>query len=182
MRSSSLSNDSFPDTLGEDKLVVIMGGLHIEDNMHLMIGKWATILSQAEVLTSGWAQSTLNEHHLKLTRYAHQVSLVSLYMLRQNAYAEYCKNLMGPPESYIMWNQRSQTVPQFKFWSDNRPGVAHDSLCAVPETSHYMYNHATNSATGSTHWTIRTTRAGSLCMSLTWSSLHNKIMRCMQNS
>ena len=25
-----------------------------------------------------------------------------------------------------------------------------------------MYNHATNSAAGSTHWTIRTTRAGSL--------------------
>ena len=29
----------FPDTLGYDKLVVIMGALHIEDNMHLMIGK-----------------------------------------------------------------------------------------------------------------------------------------------
>ena len=45
-----------------------MGALHIEDNMHLMIGKlqrdtgWATILSQAEVLTSGRAQSTLDEH------------------------------------------------------------------------------------------------------------------------
>ena len=24
---------------------------------------------------------------------------------------------MGPPESYSMWNERSQTVPQFKFWS-----------------------------------------------------------------
>ena len=56
----------FPDTLGEDKLVVIMGALHIEDKMHMMIGKllhdtwWATIFSQAEVLTSGRAQSTLN--------------------------------------------------------------------------------------------------------------------------
>ena len=28
----------FPDTLGEDKLVVIMGALHIENKMHLMIG------------------------------------------------------------------------------------------------------------------------------------------------
>ena len=116
-----------------------MGALHIEDKMHLlMIGKllrdtgWATIFPQAEVLTSGRAQSTLNEHHIKRTRYAHQVSLVSLYMLKQNAYVEYCKNVMGPPESYSMWNQRSQTVPQFKFWSDNRPGVAHDSLCSVP--------------------------------------------------
>ena len=33
------------------------------------------------------------------------------------AFAEYCNNLMGPPESYSMWNQLSQTVPQFKFWS-----------------------------------------------------------------
>ena len=82
----------FPDTLGEYKLVVIMGALHIEDNMHLMIGKlqrdtgWATILSQAEVLTSGRAQSTLNEHHIKRTRYAHQVSLVAMYVLKQSAY------------------------------------------------------------------------------------------------
>ena len=29
----------FPDTLGEDKLVVIMGALHIEDKMHLMTRK-----------------------------------------------------------------------------------------------------------------------------------------------
>ena len=82
----------FPDTLGEDKLVVIMGALHIEDNMHLMIGKllrdtgWDIIFSQVEVLTSGRAQSTHNEHHIKRTRYAHQVSLVALYMLKQSAY------------------------------------------------------------------------------------------------
>ena len=81
-----------PDTLGEDKLVIIMGALHIENKMHLMIGKlqhdtgWATVLSQAEVLTSGRAQSTLNEHHIKRTRYAHQVSLVALYMLKKSAY------------------------------------------------------------------------------------------------
>ena len=62
---------------------------------------------------------------------------------------------------------------------DDRAGVAHDSLCAVPArmrlpTAVYMYNHATNSAAGSSHWTIRTMRAGSLCMSLTWSSLHRQ--------
>ena len=59
----------------------------------------------------------VNEHHIKRTRYAHQVSLVSLYMLKQNAYVEYCNSVMGPHESYSMWNQRSQTVPHFKFWS-----------------------------------------------------------------
>ena len=34
-----------------------------------------------------------------------------------------------------------------------------------------MFNHATNSAAGSTPWTIRTMRAGSLCMSMTWCQL-----------
>ena len=69
-----------------------MGALHIENKMHLMIGKlqhdtgWDIILSQAEVLTSGRAQSTLDEHHIKCTRYARQVSLVALYMLKQSAY------------------------------------------------------------------------------------------------
>ena len=82
----------FPDTMGEDKLVAIMGALHIEDNMHLMVGKlqhdtgWATILSQVEVLTSGRALYALDEHHIKRTRYAHQVSLVALYMVKQSAY------------------------------------------------------------------------------------------------
>ena len=77
----------FPVTLGEDKLVVIMGA-----KMHLMIGKllrdtgWDIILSQAEFLTSGRAQSTLDEHHIKRTRYAQQVSLVALYVLKQSAY------------------------------------------------------------------------------------------------
>ena len=50
---------AFPDTLGEDKLVIMMGALHIEDKMHQMIGKllkdsgWSNILTQAQVLTSG---------------------------------------------------------------------------------------------------------------------------------
>ena len=42
-------------TLGEDKLVLMMGALHIEDKAHLMVGKllhnsgWTTVLSQAQV-------------------------------------------------------------------------------------------------------------------------------------
>ena len=34
-----------------------------------------------------------------------------------SVYVEYCNNVMGSHESYSMWNQRSQTVPHFKFWS-----------------------------------------------------------------
>ena len=50
-----------PFTLGEDKLVVMMGALHIEDKAHQMIGKilrdsgWTTLLTQAQILTVGRA-------------------------------------------------------------------------------------------------------------------------------
>lgn len=42
---------SFPETLGEDKLVMMLGALHIEDKMHQMVGKllqdsgWSNILT-----------------------------------------------------------------------------------------------------------------------------------------
>ena len=106
----------YPETLGEDKLVLMMGALHIEDKAHLMVGKllcdsgWTTILSQAQVLTSGRAQSVLNEHHIKRTQYSHHVTLMSLYILKQRAYTTYCADLLGPPETFEMWDQRVPTV------------------------------------------------------------------------
>ena len=66
---------------GGDKLVMMLGALHIEDKIHQMTGKLlrdsggTTVLSQAQVLPSGRAQSALNEHHIKRTRYAHQLSV-----------------------------------------------------------------------------------------------------------
>ena len=114
----------FPDTLGEDKVVLMMGALHIEDKMHQMIGKllrdsgWSNILTQAQVLTSGRAQSVLDEHHIKRTRYAHQVSVMGLYMLRQKSYSTYCSSVQGPPESLEIWSERLRTDnPMFMFWS-----------------------------------------------------------------
>ena len=57
---------SYPEALGEDKLVLMLGALHIEGKMHWMTSKllkgsrWSDILTQAQVLTSGRAQSVLN--------------------------------------------------------------------------------------------------------------------------
>ena len=76
--------------------MVMVGALHIEDKVNQMAGKvlrdtgWTTLLVQAQVLTSGRAQSVLDEHHIKHTRYAHQLSLMSMYILKHNAYTEYC--------------------------------------------------------------------------------------------
>lgn len=114
----------FPDTLGEDKFVMQLGALHIEDKCQLMMGKvlrgsgWDRALAQADVLSSGRAQSALDDHHIKRTRYAHQVSLVSLSHLKQNAYLQYTSNVLGPCESYEMWCARkSANVHMFKYWS-----------------------------------------------------------------
>ena len=91
-----------------------MGALHIEDKMHLMIGKllqdsgWSNILTQAQVLTSGCAQSVLTEHHIKRTHYAYQVSVIGLYLLRQRSYSNYCAGVQGPPEFLEMWAHRSR--------------------------------------------------------------------------
>ena len=52
---------------------MMLGALHIEDKIHQMTGKLlrdsggTTVLSQAQVLPSGRAQSALNEHHIKRT-------------------------------------------------------------------------------------------------------------------
>ena len=52
-------------------------------------------MSKAEVFTSGRASSTLDDHHIKRTRYAHQVSVVALSILMQEAYADYCAEVNG---------------------------------------------------------------------------------------
>lgn len=42
---------------------------------------------------------------------------MALFMLRQAAYLDYCKEITGPPEPFEMWNERSKRAPQYRFWS-----------------------------------------------------------------
>ena len=109
--------------MGGDKLVMMLGALHIEDKIHQMTGKLlrdsggTTVLSQAQVLPSGRAQSALNEHHIKRTRYAHQLSVMYLHLLKHTAYSAYCSAVHGTAESQQVWEQLSRTEnPQFKYW------------------------------------------------------------------
>ena len=118
----------------------MMGGLHIGDKMHTMIGKllcgsgWVNIL----FLKLGyWHLIVHSQHSMNITSSAQGMpikSLLSLYMLKQNAYLEYCENVMGPQMSFEMWDQHSKTKPQFKFWSNcNGRWVIDDMLCPFPE-------------------------------------------------
>ena len=82
----------WPDTHGEDKHVIMMGGLHIEMAMWNTFGDylegsgWTTALTQANVASSGTADSFLNASHLTRTRHGHQVSLLALHKLQDDAF------------------------------------------------------------------------------------------------
>ena len=101
---------------GGDKLVMMLGALQIEDNIHQMTGKvlrdsgGTTVLSQAQVLPSGRAQSALNEHHSKRTRYAHQLSVMYLHLLKHTAYYAYCSGVHERPSH----NRCGSNSPELK--------------------------------------------------------------------
>ena len=85
----------WPDTYGEDKLVVMFGGLHIEMTALKTLGDWlqgsgwTQALGQAEITTAGTAYSFLRAAHVTRTRRAHQVTAAALYIRQRRAYDQY---------------------------------------------------------------------------------------------
>ena len=85
----------YPDTMGEDTLVVMFGGLHIELAALKAIGSWVLgsgwtdAVAQAGITTPGRAESLVTSTHITRTRYVHQVMASSLYILQQRAYRKY---------------------------------------------------------------------------------------------
>ena len=82
----------YPETYREDKLVIFMGGLHLEMSLWTAIGKllnnsgWDNIVAEAEVTTPGTAESLLRAAHLKKTRLVHEISLVAFTKLKYDAF------------------------------------------------------------------------------------------------
>ena len=78
----------WPEVYGESiHVTVMMGGLHIEMALWNTLGDvleasgWTDALTEAEVASSGIADSFLNIAHLTRTRHAHQVTLFTLQKL-----------------------------------------------------------------------------------------------------
>ena len=112
----------WPDTHGEDKYVVMMGGLHIEMAMWNTFGDylggsgWTTALTQANVASSGIADSFLNASHLTRTRHGYQVSLLALHKLQDDAFLS-CTEGPHNAEMKEAWRQSMiQKCPTFKYW------------------------------------------------------------------
>ena len=78
----------WPQQYGEDKLVIMFGGFHIELAALRSIG-WTGALFEAGVASSGNAESFLSAASITRTRQAHQVTASSLYKLLKSAYADY---------------------------------------------------------------------------------------------
>ena len=84
---------NWPNLYGEDKLVIMFGGLHIEMAAFKVLGEWLEdsgwkhALIQADIASPGTADSFLKASHIAKTRRAHQISACSF--LLQSAYAEY---------------------------------------------------------------------------------------------
>lgn len=108
----------------EDKLVVLLGGLHIEMAAWKTAGDWLNSSGWTDVLvhsgftTTGSAESFLKCCHVKKTRDAHIVTTAALYILRQQAYQKFCDECFSddvvPFDQWCKLGQSSS--PQFAFW------------------------------------------------------------------
>ena len=112
----------WPEKYGEDKLVVMFGGLHIEMSALKMLGNWlqgsgwVEALVQADISSPGKADSFLKAVHVTRTRRAHQITAVALNVLQHRAYDNYCQTQTdGVPLAFEAWCiQRAKNIPQFQ--------------------------------------------------------------------
>lgn len=115
----------FPNTHGENKLLVMMGALHIEMMVINLLGKWLSQSGWTETLTNagvasvGVAEACLTSSHVKRARYAHEVTIVALNTLQEEAYRKYCIELYDQEkEEKTEWKKRMIVEsPQFNYWN-----------------------------------------------------------------
>lgn len=116
----------WPEQFGEDKFVIMFGGLHIEMAALKSIGTllkdsgWTGALVEAGVTSSGTAESFLTASSITRTRQIHQITACSLYQLLKAAYTDYCAEAAENSEevlSFDVWcEKRKLESPQFQFW------------------------------------------------------------------
>ncbi|ESO08278.1 hypothetical protein HELRODRAFT_184084 [Helobdella robusta] len=85
-----------------------------------MIGKWLSgsgwteLFFKTEIASSGRSETLLKSSHVKRTRYAHEVSIAALYILRNNAYRDNQKTAVESLETWVA--RRCKESAQFLFW------------------------------------------------------------------
>ena len=119
---------TWPATYGEDNFIITFGGLHIEMAMLKLLGDWlenrgwTNALVQADIASSGVADSFINTSHVTKTRHVgrHQVTAASLFALQQafnEDYVSYHLDLGQPRLTFDEWFiQRPNTSVHFNYW------------------------------------------------------------------
>ena len=115
---------SMDNLYGEDKFVLLLGGLHTEMTANKVLGQWlegsgwVEAIQEADIATPGIAESFLKASHVTRTRHAHQVTACALHILLIKAYDAYVESLpQGPQESFSSWcTRRKDKHPQFLYW------------------------------------------------------------------
>ena len=114
---------AFPQTYGEHKFVIMLGGLHTEMAAIKVLGDlmdgsgWTHILTTADVATSGVAHSFIKGSHLTRTRHAHQVTAAALCIPQRQAYSSYLESCEENCDSFDDWSeQMERQQPQYAYW------------------------------------------------------------------
>ena len=101
----------WPEQYGDDKFIIMFGGLHIE---------MAALKVEAGLASSGTAESFLTASSITRTHQIHQITACSLYQLLKAAYTDYCKETAKNSEellSFDAWcEKRKPESPHFQFW------------------------------------------------------------------
>ena len=114
----------WPLVYGEDKFVILFGGLHIELAGLKTLGDllkgsgWTSALVHSGVATAGTADSFLHAAHITRTRRTHQVTACVLYQALEEAYHEYMISIEPDIEGKSLddWCEQQSSQPMFKFW------------------------------------------------------------------
>jgi len=104
----------------------MFGGLHIEMACFKFLGDllrdcgWTTALLDADIATSGTAESFLSCSNTKKTRQAHQVTVCVLFDLLMSAF-ESCHNENADEsidfDTFLAWcSEQKIKKPHFEFW------------------------------------------------------------------
>ncbi|KAL7395746.1 hypothetical protein ABVT39_022389 [Epinephelus coioides] len=117
--------------LGEDSFLVTLGPMHTEKMLWSVSGdwldgsRWTTALTNSGISTSGKAQAFISVHHICRTRYMHQVSVATLYVLMKTAYDQYMEKATNDnveasnliPQPFDEWlKMLCASQPQADFW------------------------------------------------------------------
>lgn len=118
----------WPQQYGENKFVIMFGGLHVEMAALKSIGSllkasgWIEAIVEADIASSGIAESFITASSVTRTRYAHQITACSLYTLMKKAYEYYIADTSLEQDASVIlsfdeWcEKRKAESPQFSYW------------------------------------------------------------------